>query len=221
MQTPNIKVCGMKYAENIAQIANIAGIGYIGFIFTPASPRFVGDDFQMPLLPAHIQKVGVFLNQSLDEVFRICAKYQLDAIQLHGNESPEYCNYAQSPIFQGRRGLEKRPKIIKAFGIDASFDWEILEDYVMDCDYFLLDTKGKHAGGNGMVFDWEILKDKNLKKSVFLSGGISLENITDVKEFLAQNPQIPIVTIDINSKFETDIAIKNEEKVRDFVDNMF
>ncbi len=218
MKNISIKVCGMRDTQNIIDIAQIPNITHLGFIFTPKSQRFVGHDFEMPELPTHIQKVGVFLDQSLDEVLAKCAKYNLDMIQLHGNESPDYCQYAQSPMMQGRRGLEKRPKIIKAFSIDEYFDMNILAEYSLHCDFFLLDTKGKNAGGNGVTFDWEILKNHIFERPIFLSGGISLENMQKLQDFLTKNPQIPIQCLDINSKFEDNIALKNVGKIKAFLE---
>ncbi len=208
----------MREENNILEIANISNITYLGFIFTQKSKRFVGNDFKMPFLPAHIQKIGVFLNQTIDEILEKCLKYHLDGIQLHGEESPEYCLELHHLL--AKSISLKKIKIIKVFSINEDFEAEILTNYTSNpniCDFILLDTKGKDAGGNGVTFDWNILKNdyfSNSPKSIFLSGGISLENVENLFSFLKENPKIPIVCLDINSKFEDDIALKNPEKIK-------
>ncbi|MFC2132762.1 phosphoribosylanthranilate isomerase, partial [Bacteroidota bacterium] len=157
-----IKVCGLREAENIRDIS-LLNPDMIGFIFYNKSPRYVEEILNRELLinlPENIIKVGVFVNNEVDEINIICDKYSLDVVQLHGNESPEFCEK-----------LSRKRKIIKAFAIDNSFDPQQCDDYQAYCSYFLFDTKGKSFGGNSEKFNWEVLKKYSGEKEFILSGG--------------------------------------------------
>ncbi len=196
-----IKVCGMREAENIEAIAALA-IDYMGFIFYEPSSRFVGEDFEERLcrmLPNHIKKVGVFVGAEKEYVLEKAAKYQLDFAQLHGGETPEYCETIK------KTGL----KIIKVFSVGEKFNFEMLKFYKKYSDFFLFDTKGEKHGGNGITFDWKILEAYNSEVPVFLSGGISLDNLQDIHKLA----RINIHAVDVNSKFEIAPALKNIDKV--------
>ncbi len=186
-----IKICGMKYPENILEVSQLLP-DYLGFIFYEKSTRYF--DGEIPKIPDSIKKVGVFVNAKQDEILSKIKKYNLDLIQLHGNESPEYCqNLKQEKI-----------KIIKVFSIDDNFDFSELNNYEKVCDYFLFDTKGKLHGGNGITFNWKILENYTSKKPFFLSGGIGLEEIKKINGL-----NLPIFAIDVNSKFEIKPGLKN------------
>ena len=194
-----IKVCGLKEPENIIEVAKLMP-EYMGFIFYPKSKRYVGEVFKMPLFSSRIKKIGVFVNSNSSFVSDTISKNKLDMIQLHGNESPEYC-----AVFN------KLTPVIKAFWIDEAFDFETLEQYRNCCDYYLFDTKSTNYGGSGNKFDWKILEKYNNHKVYFLSGGIGLEDVEMLK-----NNKIQFSLIDINSKFETEPGIKNIEKLKQF-----
>ncbi|MEO0902333.1 MAG: phosphoribosylanthranilate isomerase [Bacteroidota bacterium] len=174
-----LKVCGMKYnPETVAELQP----DFLGFIFwEPSARSFEG---KIPELPEGIQKIGVFVDAPLDEVLQKIEAYQLDGVQLHGKESPEYCNrlrYSELVSESYPKETLKRVqgdslKIIKVFSIKDSFDFSVLEPYEEVCDYFLFDTKGKLPGGNGYTFDWKILENYPSTKPYFLSGGIGLED---------------------------------------------
>ncbi len=140
-----IKICGMKFPEKISEIAAL-NPDYLGFIFYEKSPRNFEND--IPNLPKSIQKVGVFVNASIEEIQEKAKQYGLDFIQLHGDESPEFCHLLQQNKF----------KAIKAFSIDNQFDFNILNKYYNYCNYFLFDTKGINYGGNGIASDWSVLE---------------------------------------------------------------
>ncbi|RRJ89517.1 phosphoribosylanthranilate isomerase [Flavobacterium macacae] len=194
-----LKICGMKFLENILEISQLEP-DLLGFIFYENSSRnFEG---KIPELPEKIKKAGVFVNATFEEITSKLDIHKLDYIQLHGNESPEFCLKLQNKI-----------PIIKAFSIDENFDFKILKNYSESCTYFLFDTKGKNHGGNGMAFDWNILENYKLEKKYFLSGGISLENVSDLKEFLKKDYAKNCLGIDINSKFEIAPGLKNTEKI--------
>jgi phosphoribosylanthranilate isomerase len=207
-----LKICGMKQPQNIAAITAL-NPDYLGFIFYEKSKRYVGEDFDAALtnyLPKGIKKVGVFVNASLEYVLVKVKKYGLDLVQLHGEESPEYCKAIGG---KGNGICPTKIQIIKVFSIGQTFDFEQLEAYKPYCDYFLFDTKGKEKGGNGFVFNWNILKNYDNEKPFFLSGGLSLENIAEVKKLEGLN----IVAIDVNSGFEIEPALKSIKKVKQLI----
>jgi phosphoribosylanthranilate isomerase len=192
-----IKICGMKYPENIIAVATLLP-DYMGFIFWEKSARFF--DGEMPNLPKTIKKVGVFVDASQEDILNKITKYDLQAIQLHGNESVEFCENL-------KRTVPNYIEIIKVFSILDTFDFKLLEPFEDLCDYFLFDTKGKLPGGNGTAFDWTVLRNYPSTKPFFLSGGIGAEEIDSVKEILKSN--LPIYAIDVNSKFEIEPGLKN------------
>ena len=198
-----IKICGMKYPENILQIA-ILKPDYLGFIFWEKSARFF--DGILPELPKSIQKVGVFVDADLDEIISKINQHDLDLVQLHGNESASFCKELK---------LINIP-IIKAFSVDSDFDFEKLSNYDEVCDYFLFDTKGNLPGGNGSVFDWNLLENYKLSTPYFLSGGIGLQEVTNIEEFIKSDISKYCVTIDVNSKFEIQPGLKNEKEILKF-----
>ena len=198
-----IKICGMKYPENILQIASLKP-DYLGFIFWEKSARFF--DGILPEFPKSIQKVGVFVDADLDEIISKINQHDLDLVQLHGNESASFCKELK---------LINIP-IIKAFSVDSDFDFEKLSNYDEVCDYFLFDTKGKLPGGNGSVFDWNLLENYKLSTPYFLSGGIGLQEVTNIEEFIKSDISKYCVTIDVNSKFEIQPGLKNEKEILKF-----
>jgi phosphoribosylanthranilate isomerase len=214
-----LKICGMKQPQNIADISAL-NPDYLGFIFYEKSKRYVGEDFVVGqghalTLPKGIKKVGVFVNASLEYVLAKVEKYGLDLVQLHGEESPEYCRDFRWAIGgKGSAVCPTKTKIIKVFSIGETFDFQQLEPYKSHCDYFLFDTKGKEKGGNGFAFNWNVLKNYDNEKPFFLSGGLSLENIEKVNELSDLN----IVAIDVNSGFEIEAGLKDVEKIKKLIE---
>lgn len=199
-----LKVCGMKYIENIKSIGDLKP-DYLGFIFYEKSKRnFEGI---IPELPKGIKKIGVFVNEYIEIVVSLVEEYQLEAIQLHGDESEEY-------IRELRTHLSREVEVIKVFGIKDDFDFSILEPYQEEVNYFLFDTKGKERGGNGVKFNWSVLKKYPYAKPFFLSGGIGLNDIKEIQKI--KNTGLPIYAIDVNSKFESKPGLKNIKEVKSF-----
>lgn len=194
-----LKICGMKYRANIQEVAALQP-DYLGFIFYEKSPRFCNGE--LPEIPNTIAKVGVFVNAPLSEILNKIKAYNLQLVQLHGEESPEICEVLRLINI----------KVIKTFSIDDTFDFETLRPYEPVCDYFLFDTKGKHYGGNGTTFNWEILKNYPSQKPFFLSGGIGLEEISKLKQL-----NLPIYALDVNSKFETEPGLKNSNACKKII----
>ncbi|MBT8394289.1 MAG: phosphoribosylanthranilate isomerase [Bacteroidia bacterium] len=202
-----LKVCGMKYQDNIEAVANLQP-DYLGFIFHEKSPR----DFDniIPKISKFIERVGVFVDEKVEFISRKIEKHKLSAIQLHGHESPEVCSLLIST------GI----KVIKVFSIKHEFDFSVLEPYEEVCDYFLFDTKGKLPGGNGYTFDWNVLKEYPSTKPFFLSGGIGLDQIDKLKKFQKNDASKYCYAIDVNSKFEIEPGVKNIEELKDFINKL-
>ena len=200
-----LKICGLKYKDNIEQVANLQP-DYMGFIFYPKSKRFVGDDFVMPEISSEIKKVGVFVNETIEKTVRIAKKHDLNYIQLHGSEDPLTACFLKTQGF----------KVIKAFSISTTIDYQLLNDFAPFCNYFLFDTKGENPGGNGIKFSWKLLNTYYLPTPFFLSGGIQPGDIDELKKI--DHPAF--LGVDINSGFETSPGIKNVETVKKFIDEI-
>jgi phosphoribosylanthranilate isomerase len=198
-----IKICGMKYPGNIIEIGSLLP-DYMGFIFWEKSARYF--DGIMPDLPKSIQKVGVFVNATSEEILGKIHEHDLQAVQLHGQESVAFCLDLKNKI-------DRSIEIIKVFSVNDDFDFSVLEPFEKACDYFLFDTKGKLPGGNGIAFDWKVLKNYPSAKPFFLSGGIGLEEIEALNDIMKTN--LPIHAIDVNSKFEIEPGLKNIQLCRD------
>ena len=199
-----IKICGMKFPENMEEIALLKP-DYLGFIFYEKSTRYFKNI--IPNIDNSIQKVGVFVNATYAEIKEKVKHYKLDLVQLHGEETPELCHKIETKLV----------KVIKSFSVDNEFNLNTLELYKNSCSYFLFDTKRKQYGGNGVTFDWNILEKYSLDKPYFLSGGIGIENSTALKDFLKKEFAKNCYVIDLNSKFETEPGMKNPETVNDFI----
>ena len=195
----------MRDPENIQDIFP-AEPDYLGYIFHPSSKRYVGKEPDPEIfdkVPSTTKKVAVFVNEELEKVLDICKEHQIEVAQLHGNESPEYCQKVRE------RGL----LVFKVFSVGEQFDFSILGNYTNVVDFFLFDTKGKLPGGTGMKFNWEILQNYKLNVPFFLSGGVGLEDAEAILEFKHEQ----LFAIDINSGFELEPALKNVQKVHDFM----
>ena len=229
-----LKVCGMMQGENIQEVATL-NPDYMGFIFYEASKRnFEGI---IPELPESIKKTGVFVNEYPEILISLVEEYQLDAIQLHGDESVAYVTNLQLQL-AARRALfieenkhqkkkknkhkisKEKVEIIKVFGVKDRFNFEVLRPYLDVVEYFLFDTKGKERGGNGVQFDWTILESYPFEKPFFLSGGIGLESVEMLQEFLKKPVSKCCIALDINSKFESRPVIKKVAQIAKFKNNM-
>ncbi len=199
-----LKICGMKYPDNILEVGTLLP-DYMGFIFWDKSARYF--DGTLPTLPQSIKKTGVFVNAKKEEIEAQVLKHDLQAVQLHGQESVAFCHELKNT-------LANTTEIIKVFSVDDTFDFNQLEPFETVCNYFLFDTKGKLPGGNGTTFDWKVLEQYPSQKPFFLSGGIGLDEIDLVKKILKTD--LPIHAIDVNSKFEIEAGLKNKEELDRF-----
>lgn len=193
-----IKICGMRNPENIQDVAALHP-DYLGFIFYAPSPRFVGADYVIPPLDSSIKRVGVFVNETANVIIETVHRVKLDAVQLHGTESPEVCRAVKAA------GIE----VIKAFSVDDTFDFDKTIPYEKVVDFFLFDTKGKYYGGNAVPFDWRVLDQYSQRIPFFLSGGISPDNVAGIEKLKHLN----MYALDINSGVEDAPAKKNINKI--------
>tara|TARA_Y100001958_G_scaffold6043_1_gene3727 strand:- start:8 stop:631 length:624 start_codon:yes stop_codon:yes gene_type:complete len=201
-----IKICGLKFESNILGLSKLEP-DYMGFVFWEKSKRLVIGSTPN-LSQTKIKKTGVFVNADFEKIKDKVRVHKLEAIQLHGLESPEFCEKIKN------LGVE----IIKAFSIDENFNFNVLEKYELCSDYFLFDTKGKSPGGNGISFDWEILRNYKYEKKFFLSGGISIESINAIKKI--KKLSLPLFCVDINSRFELNPGEKNIELIKSFKNSL-
>lgn len=201
-----IKVCGNTIMSQLKELDHLL-IDYAGFIFYEGSPRYMGKKIKsedLQNLPTKLQKIGVFVNESREEVLRRIDEYGLDGVQLHGDETPEFCKQISDHV-----------TVIKAFRINTNqidIDW-MVKEFIDVCDYYLFDKESRSVyGGSGEKFDWNLLQNASIGKSFFLSGGISHNDASMLKNF--QHPFF--YGIDLNSRFETSPGVKNMEMLKQF-----
>ena len=223
-----IKVCGMRDTENIRAVSEL-NIDLMGFIFSPSSPRYVMMiSSQAGIIPdyseerlkkgrgevddaAHrIKRVGVFVDDMPQSIVTRVYNYDLDYVQLHGEESREMIeNFRRTVDPDIKPGI----KIIKTISVGCKEDIQKYKDYVGVVDMFLFDTKCACAGGSGESFDWSILNDYDGEIPFLLSGGIGPDDVEKVKAF--NHPQF--AGVDLNSRFEIEPGVKDVEKLKTFI----
>lgn len=188
------------------------GVAFSGFIFYPKSPRYVLRHMTTQQIKGfkNINKVGVFVNASSEEVLHMVDECRLHMVQLHGDETPKYCERIADYI-----------SVVKVFRIGETDNiaWKIRE-YMDVCDMFLFDTAGAGYGGTGHKFNWDVLKNVQIGKPYFLSGGIGPDDVATVKEFEESPAGKALFSLDINSKFETAPGIKDMEKIKIFINEL-
>lgn len=210
-----LKVCGMRESENLQNLIALEP-DFIGFIFYNKSIRFV-NDFPQVEIPLYIKKVGVFVNESAEIILDTVKKYNLDFVQLHGNETQEFCSKLTKNQEVNSNFLESfQLGVIKAFSVDENFDFSITQEFEKSCDYFIFDTKGANYGGNGIKFNWEILKKYEGNTPFLLSGGISKKDSVEINKMKHKS----FAGIDINSGFELKPGLKNIEDIIEFKQNL-
>jgi phosphoribosylanthranilate isomerase len=202
-----VKVCGMTNMQQIKELEEMS-VDFAGLIFHKPSPRYVMNGIASPSLFTNenirIKKVGVFVNESVDTVLRTAKEWRLDMVQLHGDESPEFCKKVRLTISAS-----------KVFRVGQALDFNNVMAYNNVVDYFLFDTLGEQYGGTGNQFDWKLLSSLDLKKPYFLSGGIGSEDVQKIDNFCKL--QTEFYSLDLNSKFETTPGLKDMEKIRQFL----
>lgn len=194
----------MKYPDNIRAVDALE-VEYLGFIFYPKSKRDASLLNPEIVHAISAKKVGVFVSESLEFILQKIKDYRLDAVQLHGEESPELCAQLKA----------QNVEVFKVFSVDDDFDFSVLEAYKKNVDYFLFDTKGKEKGGNGVSFNWELLKQYDNEIPLILSGGLNPANI----EAALSLPELNLYALDLNSGFESEPGIKNIRVLQETLKN--
>lgn len=206
-----VKVCGMTQAEQVEELVRM-GVTFAGFIFYPKSPRYVFKHMTTSQIRKenNLNKVGVFVNAGIDEVLHMVDECRLHMVQLHGDETPKYCEKIADYV-----------SVVKAFRIsdNDNIDW-MTRPYMDVCDMFMFDTMGAGYGGTGKKFNWDMLKQATVGKPFFLSGGIEPGDAQNLKEFAKEPGAKALFAVDVNSRFELSPGIKDMEKVRNFMNEI-
>ena len=202
-----VKVCGLTDPENILSVA-ATGADYLGFIFYKGSKRYAINlrPADLQELPSSIIKTGVFVNEEIEMLLETAFRFNLDMIQLHGEEDQDYCSRVRNEGFL----------VIKVFGIDGSEIPTAVNSFTDVCDFFLFDTKSAERGGTGEKFDWSILDEISIPIPFFLSGGIAPGDAQKILNIKNNN----LCGVDINSLFESEPGIKEISKVREFINEI-
>lgn len=203
---PLLKVCGLKYPANVAAVAALP-VDMLGFIFAPKSPRYAPlalDAAQLRGLP--VAKVGVFVDEAPAVIRRTALHFGLTAVQLHGQESVADC------AALAEAGLP----VLKAFGVGEQLDFEQLAAYAPHCAYFVFDTAGPAAGGNGVSFDWTLLRAYDLPTPYLLAGGLGPDNAASLREL-----RLPgLAGFDVNSRVEQAPGLKDLALLQSFISEL-
>ncbi len=199
-----IKVCGMRDAANIKDIDDISAVDWMGFIFFAPSKRNV--TILPEYMPKHKKRVGVFVNADYDFIIDRINEFGFNLVQLHGDESPEYCKDLRGKV-------PSDVKFIKMIQIANLDDIKKVAEYEGIVDYFLFETKYQGYGGSGQQFDWDILNNYNGDIPFLITGGIGADDADKVNAF--SHPMF--AGIDLNSKFEVSPALKDIDAIKQFV----
>lgn len=215
----------MRDAQNIREVSQL-GVDMIGMIFYPKSPRYVEmQSSHAGIIPDYVKediniksakspaRVGVFVDDMVQNIVTRVVNYHLDYVQLHGNEPREMCENLRLTLDPDiRPGI----KIIKAINVSDASDIQKYKEYVGAVDLFLFDTKCKTVGGSGQQFDWQVLEQYDGEIPFLLSGGIGPEDASRLHAF--HHPKC--IGIDLNSRFEIEPGVKDVEKLKGFLNAM-
>ena len=222
-----VKICGLRQTENIKSLLPLRP-DYLGFIFYEKSKRYAAGELDPRFAKSPVfsefksgnvktpMKTGVFVNEELNKLKNIVEKYELNTVQLHGDEPVGYCRKLREDNLGDNFKLSPKLKIIKVFSVSDEFNFYRTKKYEPVVDFFLFDTKGKERGGNGIAFNWKILKKYDGEKPFFLSGGIGPDDAAEIKEIT--HPKL--YGVDVNSRFEIEPGLKNVELVKSFLDKL-
>lgn len=207
----------MRDADNIRDISAL-GVDMIGLIFYPPSPRYVQQfSSGAGIIPDYAPdmgktplRVGVFVDDMPQNIVTRVYNYKLDYIQLHGNEPRETLENLRATIDPD---IKPNIQIIKAISVSSAEDIKKYKEYVGAADLFLFDTKCKTVGGSGEQFDWQVLQAYDGDVPFILSGGIGPDDAERIRNF--HHPKC--IGIDLNSKFEIEPALKDVEKLKQFL----
>jgi len=207
-----VKVCGMTDISQVRELEE-AKVEFAGFIFYPKSPRYLlrwMEPEQLKKEKLRINKVGVFVNATQQEIMKMVDTCGLYLVQLHGDETPKFCEAISNYV-----------SVIKAIRVSEGTDisWKI-HPYMDACDMFLFDTEGSNYGGTGKKFNWEKLKGLNIGKPFFLSGGIGPDDLPSLQAFSKDPVAKDLFSIDVNSRFEESPGVKDMNRIRNFLSEL-
>ncbi|MEW9501783.1 phosphoribosylanthranilate isomerase [Jeotgalibacillus marinus] len=192
-----VKICGLQQEEHVRESVS-SGADFIGFVFAPSKRNVSIEQAQklVAMLPSTVKSVGVFVNPTKEELEETIQQVGLDIVQLHGDETAEFCASISKPV-------------IKAFSINSVEDFDQTNDYPVD--YHLVDAPGStYRGGSGHTFDWSLIQNQQKKTSLILAGGLSVENITQAIK------TVKPYAVDVSSGVETD-GVKDGQKIQEFI----
>ena len=224
-----IKVCGMRHPDNIRAVSQLP-IDYMGFIFYPKSSRYVGmassatgllpdiadkaiSDLGDTTVSGYINKVGVFVNASAQDIITHVVNFRLDAIQLHGSETPTLIRNLKATLIPD---ICPEIKVFKAISIASAEDFGRCSQYEGVVDMFVFDTKCAGHGGSGRQFDWSVLDGYKGNTPFLLSGGIGFEDAERIKNI--RHPRL--AGVDLNSRFELEPGLKDVELLKAFINKI-
>jgi phosphoribosylanthranilate isomerase len=194
-----VKICGLTDVETAVAAANY-GADAIGFVFAESRRRIMLEQAKeiIPHLPKEVWKVGVFVNETREEIESIASAVGLTHIQLHGDETALFSESLSLPV-------------IKSFSFQGNESFEALGEF--SSDFILLDSpKGKYRGGNGTAFNWNEVNPKLMnRKKVILAGGLNANNVEAAIKIIK-----PFM-VDVSSGVETD-GIKDLNKMKTFIE---
>jgi len=206
-----VKVCGITQEEQLEQLP-YAGVSFAGFIFYPKSPKYALRTMTTNQIKKEnkLNKVGVFVNASVEEVLHMVDECRLHMVQLHGDETPKYCEKIADYI-----------SVVKAFRFSETDNIGYrIQEYMEYCDMFMFDTEGVGYGGTGKKLNLEKLNNVVVGKPYFLSGMIESTDAQILNEF-AQKPEAKaLFAIDISTKFETMPGIKDIQLIKNFTQQL-
>ena len=207
-----IKVCGNTLPQQVNALDDM-GVTFAGFIFYPRSPRYMAMKIvaeKMRQIKGKIIKVGVFVNPTYEELMKTVDDYRLDMVQLHGDETPKFCDKIADYI-----------SVIKAFRLSENDSLpHMTQPYTEVCDFFMFDTLGAGYGGTGKKFDWDMLQKSPPLKPYFLSGGIEPGDEERLRELITTAAGEKLFAVDINTKFEIGPGVKDVNGIRKFAENI-
>lgn len=202
-----VKICGMTLTDNIRSAVKLHP-DFLGLIFHEPSPRNALNltPESIAVFRNSVNFAGVFVNRSREEVLETAQAYGLAAVQLHGDESPDYCSSL----------LGNGYEVWKAIGIDNTGDLAQLTDYIGTVDRFVFDRKSPSRGGTGKKFDWRLLDSYTLPVPFMLGGGIGPDDVSQIMTL--QHPRL--AGVDLNSRFETSPGVKDINSLSGFLSNL-
>jgi len=196
-----LKICGIR--DNLEEVMGLKP-DYLGFIFYEKSPRFY--NMEALEITEGIKRVGVFVNEELETILKKVGTYNLDMVQLHGDENPQFCEELR----------EEDIEVIKVFRVDETFDFDSVHAFEKVADYYLFDTRTEVYGGSGKRFDWSLLNAYDQHKPFFLSGGLDEESIDSIRLLKTMN----IHALDLNSGVEKSPGLKDTEKIGNIIQKL-